>query len=243
MISEKDLENRIKVLKNIQPRADWQSSLKSQIMNGDITPSYEPTLFDNLVHSFTLKHVTAVITLMVIGFGVFFTFVTAPTSGTSYYLSQAEADIRSITELAKADAPSMAAAIQTTRQSLRDAINSVPTKVTTKEETEQMVAQVAKINQAIEEARLELGDSFATSEQKVLADRVVKCVERSISSAQAQLAVIIENEINALSERDLTGEEQALLGEAKIEFAKWLEEGDWKALENSAEMIYLLANK
>ena len=242
MISQNQLENRIMGLKGIKPRTDWSASLKSRIMTGEVSPAYQPSTFDILINSLSPRYAVVVLSLIILGAGAIFMYDNS--RPTEYYLSKAEQQARKVTEAAKSgNKNEVASLITETSKTLKQAAQKFPNTVASKEETESLVSQVASINVALEAARKEVGDNFAKSEQRVLSDKAAECVEKSISSAQRQLASIIENEILALEKTKLTEPEKKILGEAKIEFSKWLEEGNWKNLESAAEKIYQLANQ
>lgn len=248
MISEKQIENQIKAIKDIKPRADWAISLKSRIMEGDIKPQFEPS-FGSMVFNLAPRYATVALLLVIFfGSGIFVLF-SDKTPGqvarsSDYYMQEAQKKAQEVQVAAKSgDQKKLTAAINDSAAYLQKAAEAMPSKVKSKQEGEALAQKVQNIATALEAARKETGTQFATSEQQVLAAKATECIQNTITDAQKQLEQIVKNEIATLASSTLSTEQEKKFNEAKLDFAKYQEDGDWQYLQSAAEKIYFLSGQ
>ncbi len=247
MISENQIENQIRAIKDIKPRQDWAVSLKSRIMNGDIVAQPSPVFRLNFVP----RYATAALLFVIFGLGISILFsqngkiisINQTPKGSDYYLDAAQQKAQEVQEIAKAgDQKKLTAAINDSTQLLQKAAQSMPSKIASKQEGEKLAKKVQNIAVALEAARKEAGTQFATTEQQVLAAKATECIQNTINDAQSQLEQIVKNEIANLSSSTLSASQEKTFSEAKLDFAKYQEGGDWQYLQSAAEKIYFLSN-
>jgi hypothetical protein len=247
MISEKQIENQIKAIKDIKPRQDWAISLKSRIMEGSVQPQFEPS-FGSMMLNLAPRYATVAMVLFVLGSGIFVLFSNNVTpqvaKNSDYYLDVAAKKAQEVEVAAKSgDQKKLTAAINDSAAYLQKAAEVLPSKVKSKQEGEALAQKVQNIATALEAARKESGTQFATTEQEVLAAKATECIQNTITDAQRQLEQIVKNEIANLASSTLSTEQDKKFNEAKLDFAKYQEEGDWQYLQSAAEKIYFLSGQ
>lgn len=216
-ITEKQLIDSLKQLKEIKPRKEWALLLKSQILTekqAEIKTTEHPAQFAGFMNIFSQKQMAySFATLLLLIAGVFglvklLPSNTAPQQTASLIrqtgLTHNVADLNvKITELKK---------------------NLKNTSLTNLQTAKAVADQIQKIKQLQTKT---LADVLSAPDEKSLKD--------ALSSADSTLAPLIENEINDLQKTTLTADQQKILVQAQDLYKK----GDYSG---ALEKIWDLSN-
>ena len=220
MLTEKELISKLQTLKDIKPRQDWVSLLKSEIRNPKLETNPKFSNFEFLISSFFSKKslAYAFATLLLIMAGTFgFAQYTMPgdllfsvkkateqsqaaLSGQTVLRQDVASLGNRINELAQVAkqgrTTSIPSAINEVRQSVSKVTESLKTSlVEDKQSAKELASEVQKIKQL-----QTLADLSGTPEIKSLNDA---------------LAVLAQNEITDLEKTTLTEDQKIILKEAK----------------------------
>jgi len=245
MISEQELENRIRSLKAIEPRKEWAKSNKLFIME---SPAPRAGFF--AVPKFSRAYVYSVLVIVILAGiimsnpGVFGSKLSPIVTNDQSlkYLEEAEQKITKLSELSKtSDHAEISAAINESVATLKQAVNSLPEKADHKKVVA-IAAKVNKINQTLSETRKQLGQEIALEEQKVLADKVAVYIEDDIAQTHKQLSDAVKNEIALYEKMELSESQKQSLEQIKSDFSEYIKTRDVQLLQSAVERLYFLSN-
>lgn len=231
------LENQIRDLKNIKPRENWKFCAKNEILKEEsfVLPKF----------NFAMSPVLMIV--VILGLTLYLgnsKMIMDPVEekGSDFYFAKAEQKVRDLEKLAMTD-ENLDIAIEETKISIRQAVNSIPRVPANQEEIDTITERTKAIVLSVKNTEELLGENIIEIEDRVLAAKVSRYIKNGIEVANNKLEVFLYEEMNRLEEMTLTEEQVIEFEIIKEEFKEFQSTEDYSLLNSIAEKIYMLQNK
>jgi hypothetical protein len=245
------LENRIRDLKEIKPRADWAILTKNQILNQEMVASSKPAIFAfnfRMVAPLLITSLIIVLTIFTSEAKILFTDTNSKTLLTAFnrkdsdfYLNIAEKQVKELEQLAlNNETDKLPAAIASSKESLKQAANNLPAVPESADQAQKVLDQAKKIVAIGKNVEQIIGQPVITDEKKVLAVKVAQFVENGIESNQNRLAETVSEQINSVNVESLTADQKIEFQKIQDKYQEFIKTEDYSILNQIAEDIYLL---